>query len=285
MSWPYDPGASVALLEEEYRLLREFIRARVGLDFGPPRRDILAARLRKRLEALSLRSFLEYYHYLLYAKREQRDRELDDLAGALANHETYFFREAYQFELLFHDLWKEVAAPVGQTTRILSAGCSSGEEVYSLAISALERQLLPEGRVEIAGVDLCRTPIDTARRGVYRRHSFRVELPFPVDRYFTPVEVQAFQVKPRVREMLAFYQGNILDNVWMEGLGAFDAIFCRNVLIYFDEAGLSRASRIFHRLLKPRGYLFLGHSESFLGKGFPFEAVRAGQCIVYRRLG
>lgn len=282
MSWPYDPAAPVPLPEEEYRLLREFIRSRIGLDFGPSRRDILATRLKKRLEILSLRSFLEYYHYLLYAPKEQRFQEMETLADVLANHETYFFREAYQFDLLFDVFWDKIRASEGRPTRILSVGCSTGEEVYSLALSALERRMFPEKYIELIGVDLCRPPIDAARRGVYRPYSFRAQLPFPREKYFLSLDSHSFLIKSEVRSLVTFHQGNLLNALFMEKLGPVDAIFCRNVLIYFDDAAVARAAKIFHRVLRPGGFLFLGHSESFLGRGFPFEAVRGGQYIVYR---
>lgn len=265
--------------DEEYLLLREFIRARIGLDFAPPRRDILATRLRKRVEALSLRSYLEYYQFLIYSRRDQRERELDELMEVLANHETYFYRESYQLELLYGNLRKELnaAAP-----RVLSAGCSTGEEAYSLQIAAREHGI-NEPSIKIVGVDLCRSAIAHAQEGRYRQYSFRFELPFPKERYFT-VDSGVYQVRPFLRENISFFQGNLLDSFWMEGLGTFDAIFCRNVLIYFDDSTLVRVAKSLWKLLRPKGYLFLGHSETLLGRGLPFEAVRIGQYIVYRKV-
>jgi chemotaxis protein methyltransferase CheR len=281
MSWPYDPADRLSLGEEEHRLLRELIRSRIGLDFGPTRRDILASRLKRRLDALSLRSYLEYYRFLIYAKRDQREREFTELADQLANHETYFFRESYQFDILYQHLWSSVARTTG-ATRILSAGCSTGEEVYGLVMAAYE--LKPPAVVEVVGVDLCPTTVEQARQGIYRAHSFRAPLPFPRDRYFIQEGEILSRVRPEVKSSTSFAPANLLDTLQMEVFGPVDAIFCRNVLIYFDDTSLTRVARIFHRILRPGGYLFLGHSESFLGRGLPFEALRVGHNIVYRRI-
>lgn len=279
MPWPYDT-APPPLEEEEYRLLRELIRSRIGLDFGPSRRDILASRLSRRLSALSLRSYLEYYRYLLYARRDQREREFSELADVLANHETYFFREAYQFELLYKVAWGSLPWH-GPNVRILSAGCSTGEEAYSLLMAAREGSVEP--LPELVGIDLCAATVEAAKRSIYRQNSFRSTLPFPRERYFVEREPNLFEVKPTLKAAAHFQQANLLDAVELESLGLFDVIFCRNVLIYFDDAALTRVARNFHRILRPGGYLFLGHSESFLGRGLPFEALRLGHHIAYRR--
>jgi chemotaxis protein methyltransferase CheR len=281
-SMPWFNSIQMSFGDEEYLLLREFIRLRIGLDFAPPRREILASRLRRRVEALSLRSYLEYYQYLLYSVREARDRELEELTEALANHETYFYRESYQLDLLYHSLWAELKYK--KPIRILSAGCSTGEEVYSLQINAHENNI-HESDVSVVGVELCRSAVNTAKTGLYRPYSFRFALPFAKERYFTPAAEGCWVVKPSLQERVNFYQGNLVDSFSVEALGLFDVIFCRNVLIYFDDAMLTRVAKSFWKLLRPKGYLFLGHSETLLGRGLPFEAVRIGQYIVYRKVG
>jgi chemotaxis protein methyltransferase CheR len=280
MSW-FNPQP-MTFGDEEYLLMREFIRARVGLDFAPPRREILAARLRRRIDTLSLRSYLEYYQYLVYSPKEARDRELLELTEVLANHETYFYRESYQLDLLYQSLWPELKPK--RPVRILSAGCSTGEEAYSLQIAATEN-FVPDIDVNVMGIELCRSSVETAQRGLYRPYSFRFTQPGFQEKYFTPsAEPNTWEILQSLREKVSFRQMNLIDSLEVEGLGQFDVIFCRNVLIYFDDVTLARVAKTFWRLLGHRGYLFLGHSETLLGRGLPFEAVRIGQYIVYRKV-
>jgi chemotaxis protein methyltransferase CheR len=272
----------MAFGDEEYLLMREFIRARVGLDFAPPRREILASRLRRRVDALSLRSYLEYYQYLLYSPREARDRELNELTEVLANHETYFYRESYQLDLLYQSLWSELKPK--KPIRILSAGCSTGEEAYSLQIAAIEHQI-PDSDIEVTGIELCRSSVETAQRGIYRPYSFRfTSAAFKEAHFSAGQEANTWEINLSLREKVSFRQMNLIDSLDLESMGQFDIIFCRNVLIYFDDVTLARVAKTFWRLLRPRGYLFLGHSETLLGRGLPFEAVRIGQYIVYRKV-
>jgi chemotaxis protein methyltransferase CheR len=280
---PLGSGAP-PMSDEECRLLAELVRDRFGLELQLSQRDRVRFRLRGRLEARAMTSFLEYYHYLVLAPDSRK--ELPYLAEALTNNETYFCREAYQFDEFFRNVAASRVAdrPQGQPIRVLSAGCSSGEEAYSLAITYLENQFRYLGRAcEIHAFDLVDAKILHAERGEYDPASFRVIPSELKERYFVPAGSR-FKVKSWVGSSIRFRVLNLLEIGEAYEPGFFDAIFCRNVLIYFGDATMYRMCGLFHKLLGRTGALFLGHSESLLGRTHLFRPHRAADFIYYVRV-
>lgn len=278
------PGTGVPpLSEEECRLLAEFVRERFGLELQLSQRDRVRFRLRSRLEAHSMTSFLEYYHYLALSPDSRK--ELPFLAEALTNNETYFFREAYQFDAFFSTVapMRHALRPPEEPLRVLSAGCSSGEEAYSLAISYVENQFRYMGRsCEIHAFDLNAAKIAQAESGEYDASSFRATSPELKERYFAAsASPGRFKVKSWVRNPVRFRILNLLDLGEAFEPGFFDAVFCRNVLIYFGDELMYRVCGLFHKLLAREGALFLGHSESLLGRSKLFRPQRASDFIYY----
>jgi chemotaxis protein methyltransferase CheR len=270
------------MTDEECRLLSEFVRERFGLELLMSQRDRVRFRLRTRLEVHAMTSFLEYYRYLVLSPEAKE--EMPFLAEALTNNETYFFREAYQFEAFFGScvLPRLAGRPLDRPIRILSAGCSSGEEPYSLAITYLENQFRYMGRgCEIEAFDLNAAKIKQCEAGEYDGSSFRMTTPEVKSRYFTPGAVGRSKLKGWVRTPVKFRVLNLLDMGSAFEPGSFDAVFCRNVLIYFSEALMFRICGTFHKLLGPDGLLFLGHSESLLGRTPLFRPQRAQDFIYY----
>jgi chemotaxis protein methyltransferase CheR len=267
--------------EEEYLLLNEAISGRFGLWFPEHKKEILESRLRPRLAALSLRHFFDYYLLLHY----DGEAEMQHLARLVSNNETYFFRETDQFEALFGPGLELLGRGRGGPLRLLSAGCSSGEEPYTLGIFARER-LFPvaAGALTIDAFDIDGERLAMAEQADYGPSSLRALTPQQIAGYFRPTDNGRQRLRDPFRQGVRLWKGNLLDLASYRFPPAYDAVFCRNVLIYFSEAALHRAIEAFARVLAPGGLLFLGHSESIIGLSPHFETVRFKRCLGYRRV-
>jgi chemotaxis protein methyltransferase CheR len=266
--------------DEEHALVAELVRERFGLQFPAAHRDRVRFRLRLRLEALSIDTFIDYYRYLRLSPRA--DEELGFLAEALTNGETFFFREWYQLRRFFESVAPASAtAGGGRPLRVLSAGCSSGEEAYSLAMAWEESGLGARGAAcEIHAVDVNAARIRQAETALYGGLSLRATSPDAKLRYFVEHEGK-LRIKDGLKDPIRFRVLNLLELGESFAPSWFDAVFCRNVLIYFDEAAEYRVYGLFHELLRPGGALFLGHSESLLGRTRLFAPRRAPEFIYY----
>jgi chemotaxis protein methyltransferase CheR len=273
------------LSEEEFRLLRDFVHERFGLYFDESQRGSLRARLAPRLALLGLASFEDYYRHLRFAP--DRADEVLRMVSHLTNNETYFFREQPQLSVfagLVLDAIKARNSRTGERRiHVLSAGCSTGEEPLTLAMI-----LFDSGRffwgwdVRVTGLDVDGTALDAARRGVYHQNSLRGVPPPVLDRHFVR-EDGGVRVRDAARRAVSFRAGNLLDPASYAGLTPLDAVFCRNVLIYFSDAAVQRAVSLFHDALAPGGYLFLGHAESLARVASPFVPIRFQGAIVYQK--
>ena len=275
----------VELGEEEFRLLRDFIHERFGLFFDDNQRGSLRARLSGRVTSLGLASFEDYYHYLRFGP--QRAEELERIGSHLTNNETYFYREQPQLQVFANPILvnlKEAKTRRGErTVRVLSAGCSSGEEPYTLAMILYDSGLFFWGwDVRVTGMDVDRAALARAEKGSYRHNSFRSISPALIDRHFVKGPAEA-TVKDSIRKLTRFRHGNLVDPASYEGLAPLDAIFCRNVLIYFSDAMILKVVSLFHEALAPGGYLFLGHAESLSRITELFRAVRFQGAMVYQK--
>ncbi len=271
--------AVAAMTQEEYLLLNELISGRFGISFPEARRQLLESRLRPRLEALRLRRFWDYYLHLQCDFNGERYR----LAELVTNNETYFFREPQQLEALFGEALG--LAVRGGALRILSAGCSSGEEPYTLGILARANfHRLLGTSVQIEAIDIDPSRLAMAEAAEYGRTALRTLEPDAIERYFAAAAPGRWLLKPLYRSGVRFAWGNLLDLSTLAAPAAgYDAIFCRNVFIYFSESALRQAVRNFAALLRPGGLLFLGASESIIGLSECFETLRLGRTLVYQR--
>jgi chemotaxis protein methyltransferase CheR len=269
---------------EVFRLLREAIYEYAGLFFDDDATFLVQRRLVPRLEALSLPDFSDYYRYLRAATPETRRAELDEIVERVTTNETYFFREGYQLSAfkdeILPQLWTE--RPRGKRLTIWSAGCSSGEEAYTIAILILESGLFGDWEVRVFGSDISKKVLTTARRGTYGRPSFRTTEPRIIRRYFRDVDGR-HQVRDEVRQMVSFGQINLFDEPSTSIVGEVDVIFCRNVLIYFNHGSRRRVIDTLHRKLVRGGHLLLGHSESLINITTAFELVHLKNDMVYRK--
>jgi chemotaxis protein methyltransferase CheR len=275
------PSGGPRLKPEEFRLIRELVNRFCGILLSDTATLKVERRLGERLGALGMKAFSDYYRHLLY--HPERKQELEHAIDLLTTNETYFFRERAQLTA-FRDEVLPILRDIGQARRnltIWSAGCSTGEEVYTLAILIKESGLFPDWDIQIFGNDISRRVLHVARRAVYGESSFR-NLPDEYRDYF--IETSAGRaVIPSVRSMCHFGHFNLLDEPRAAMVGQVDAILCRNVLIYFDQASRMKLIQMFFRRLRPGGFLMLGHSESLLSVSTAFELAHLRGDLAYRK--
>jgi chemotaxis protein methyltransferase CheR len=280
---PSDHDATLS--EEEFRLLRDFVHERFGLYFDDTQRASLRSRLAGRLQSLDLPSFEDYYHYLRFAP--QRAEELSRMISHLTNNETYFFREAAQLgvfaDQVLRALKDKKSRSGDRVLRILSAGCSTGEEAHSLAMLVYDSgQFFWNWQVHIYGLDVDAEALEKASKASYQHNSFRALSQALLEKHFVKQGATA-TVKELLRRMLQLRLGNILDPASYVGMGPLDVIFCRNVLIYFSDAAILRAVRLFESVLAPGGYLMLGHAESLARVTSRFTPIRFPGAMIYQK--
>ncbi|MET0937246.1 MAG: protein-glutamate O-methyltransferase CheR [Luteibacter sp.] len=266
--------------EAEFAFLRDFVLQQCGISLGDHKRQLVQGRLLRRLRALNLSGFDAYCDLL----RRDPASELGELASCISTNVTSFFREMHHYEMLIDELLPRwLAEKKGGRLRIWSAGCSTGEEPYALAMvlaEALERTGASID-AKILATDLSPQALEAARKGVY-----------PVDRLGGVDDARRKRwflrgegaydgyacVHPRLRELVTIQPLNLLHEWPMQG--RFDAIFCRNVVIYFDKPTKQRLFARYAGMLESRGYLFLGHSESMYGLSDDFDLIGR---TVYRK--
>jgi chemotaxis protein methyltransferase CheR len=270
------------LRPDEFRLLRDLINEQAGLHFEDDAMYLFDRRLGERLAALELGSFDEYYQHLRFSIRGQA--ELEEAIEALTTKETYFFRQEYQLRAFRDELLPRMARDNAARRRLAvwSAGCSTGEEVYTIAALVDEIGLFEGWDVRIIGTDISKHSVAAARRGVYRSASFR-STSFERRALYFIDQHEGTHVVDRIKKMCHFGQFNLLDSGRAAIVGRVDAIFCRNVLIYFDVRSRRRVIDSLYERLIPGGYLMLGHSESLLNVSTAFELVHLKEDLVYRK--
>jgi chemotaxis protein methyltransferase CheR len=275
------PGHSPRLDPEAFRLIRALVNEAAGLALPDDARASVERKLAERLLSLRLEGFHEYYRYLRY--HAQRRSELETALEALTTNETYFFRELQQLQAFEREVLPALsrAGRERRTLNVWSAGCATGEEVYTLAILIVHSGFFQGWDVRVLGNDISRRCLQTARRGVYREASFRA-MPAGFERYFAET-AGGLGVVPEIRALCHFAHLNLMDEPRMAILGKVDAIFCRNVLIYFDQVSRRRVIQSFYDRLHPEGFLMLGHSESLLHTSTAFELCHLRGDLAYRK--
>ncbi len=265
----------------------ELLRDRSGLHFDSETRFLVEKRLARRVRALGLGSFAEYHFHLRSGL--EGDREFSFVIDELTTNETYFFRERRQLEALVCEILPEKldqkhamgsSAPVN----IWSAGCSSGEEPYSIVMMAREKGMIPGVDFRVYASDISGNMLRKSRVGLYREASFReTEAPMR-SRYFSEKD-GLFSIRDDIKQQVDLTQLNLLDRSKIALLGTMDVILCRNVIIYFDLDTKKEVIETFYDKLRPGGYLLLGHSESLINITSAFELSHLKHDLVYRRPG
>jgi chemotaxis protein methyltransferase CheR len=266
--------------DAEFRMLTDLLRRHCGLHFGAESRSLFERRVRRRVRELELSSIAAYQ---LLLRGAQGDRELARLVDELTINETYFLRERGPLVALVEEILPELRARhAGRPLAIWSAGCSSGEEPYSVVLLALAAGLSPGRDFRIYASDISQRMLRRARDGVYREASFREAGPELRDRHFRPCD-GGHRISEELRQQVDFIHLNLFDASKLALLGPMDVILCRNVLIYFDADGKRRAIASFFGKLRPGGYLLLGHAESLIHLTSAFELRHLTRELVYRR--
>jgi chemotaxis protein methyltransferase CheR len=267
---------------EEFRLLSQLICEHCGIRVREENSFLLERRLAAQLSSLGLANFTEYHRYLRFAPGRQA--ALEAAVEALATHETYFYREASQLESFREELLPKLARDCASSRRLRfwSAGCSTGEEAYTIAMLVLDSRLFKGWRVEVVGSDISPRVLALARKGIYRKAALR-ELPTELlDRYLALLG-EHYAVREEVRRLVSFHRANLLDEEALGQGGRFEVIFCRNVMIYFDPLARRRLLRNLNQNLVEGGHLLLGSSESLINAAADFELVHLKRDLVYRK--
>ncbi|MHB8876582.1 MAG: CheR family methyltransferase [Myxococcaceae bacterium] len=268
---------------EEFRLLRDLVYDHCGILVRDDLKFVMERRLWPRLEALGLLDFAAYHRFLRYDVA--RAAELEGAVEALTTNETYFFREPLQLKAFSAELLPRLHIRNAhlKRLRIWSAGCSSGEEAYTIAMLVREAGLFEGWDVEVLGTDISRKVLAAARRADYGASSMRAAPPELIARHFEPAGPGRHKVKEEVRALVSFGHLNLLDAEMGALVPRMDLVFCRNVMIYFDLPARKRVLKVFHEKLFEGGYLLLGHSESLITLSADFDLVHLENDLVYRR--
>jgi len=274
--------AAPAMSQEEFRLLRELVYDHCGLAFADDARYLLERRLAPRLQYHGLDGFGAYHRLLRFDPG--RRAELQNAVESLTTHETYFYREPLQLRAFREEILPALAREneSRRRLRVWSAGCSTGEEVYTVAILLLKSGLFEGWDLDVFGTDIARRVLTVARAGAYGPHAFRTPEADVLRAHFRS-EGGLLHVREPVRRIASFGHVNLLDPVMLSLVGTMDVILCRNVMIYFDLPARKRVVAAFRDKLRESGYLLLGHSESLLNVTTDFELVHLRHDLVYRK--
>jgi chemotaxis protein methyltransferase CheR len=277
---------------EEFYFLRDFIYENCGIYFKLEKKYLIEDKILSRIEQLKLRNVTDYIYYLKY--NENKDFEINLLYEFITINETSFFRNEPQFIVLKDEILKELLNNNKNnyginTLKIWSAGCSSGEEPYTLSIILNDffnnngNYLNDKYFFEILATDINQSVLNKAKRGIYNEYSLRNTDPKIIDRCFNKISDKEFEIKEIYRKCVKFKKINLSDEASLSELNYFDIIFCRNVLIYFDLESKKKVIHKFYEKLKPGGYLFLGHSESLAGITGIFKLVLFQKALAYKK--
>lgn len=268
---------------EGYEELKKFIKERTGVDLSDEMREVYENRIFARARELKFKRLKDYYLYLKYDRRGEE--EFDKLIDLLLTKETYFFREERQLSAFVFEVLPEVMRYNAKhripSIRIWSAGCSTGEEAYTIAILLSEYGELDRWDVKVIATDINPEAIKRAREGVYGESSFRNTKAIYQSLYFERAGDGLFRVKDEIKRMVVFAKRNILEEAPYPE--KFDVIFCRNVLIYFDKEAKKKAAENFYNALREEGFLLLGHAESLINVFPLFKFRHLKYEVVYQK--
>lgn len=276
------PDESVAVTDADVRRLCDFLYRKTGMSFAQEKRYYIDRRLAERMIATGSSSFSAYFATLW----ADADNEIEHLINSFTVNETYFYRENYQFRCLTSTLL-EVVAPKkrpGEAIRIWSVPCSTGEEPYSIAIWLLENwERVDKYDIEIIGSDVDTGVLRHAEVGIYGERALTRLSGDLIARYFEKLDDSRYRILPALSSTIQFTRANIIDPAQTALHRNFDVIFCRNILMYFDDASRRLAAENLYDSLVPGGFICLGHTESMSRISPLFDACRFSDAMVYQR--
>lgn len=279
---------SVKITDEEFVQLRDFIYEKSGIFVDEKRKYLFESRFSRRLAELGLNSFADYTKFLKFDHK--KDLELNKLFELVTTNETSFYRDIRQLEAFRDNVLKEKLeeqrAAGKLELNIWSAGCSSGEEPYTLSMMLHEvlRMEISRWKINITAVDLSPAMIEHAKAGVYKDYAFKTMPDGLKSRYFTQ-EGDAWKIKSPVTRLVNFQQMNLNEALSLKRIPRSQIVFCRNVIIYFDQEMKRRVVSAFYDNLLPGGYLMLGHSETLHKISGTFKPVYHTGAIAYKKEG
>ncbi len=271
---------------EDFIKIRNLIYEKAGIFFETKKIYFVSKRLENRLTTLKIDDFSQYYNLLKYEDRS--GEELQNFINLLTTNETYFFRESAQLDVFLRYCLPEIAELKKQRgqnqIRIWSAGCSSGEEPYTIAIMLVEHfKRLSEFNIEITATDIDTNILQQAKSGEYNERSLKDVAPDIINKYFSRNSNGLFKLSDRIKQMVRFGHLNLFDHQKMRLIRNIDFIFCRNVLIYFDDFSRKEVVANFYDSLNPGGYIYLGHAESVSRINTAFQIKKLNDFIVHQK--
>ncbi|GLI52989.1 CheR family methyltransferase [Thermodesulfovibrio yellowstonii] len=275
--------SDIAITDEEFEKFREFFYRKTGIMFDESKRYFVDRRLIERIKATGHNCFKNYFIFLRF---EATGKELQNLINVLTVNETYFFREEYQFQCMVKRMLPEIMSlkKRGDMIRIWSIPSSTGEEPYSIAIYLLEYwSEIDKWDVEIISSDIDTNVLEQAKRGIYAERSVKSLPDEIIKKYFKTLGNGYFKISDELISSVEFTRVNLVDRVETKRYRGFDIVFCRNLLIYFDDASRKVAAENLYDAMNPGAFICLGHSESMSRISPIFHVRKFPEAIVYQK--
>lgn len=268
-----------ALQDATFKGLRDYIYERTGIYVPDTKKYFLENRLARRITDNKLAGFDDYLPFL----RSRGEAELKILYGVVTTNETYFFREPQQFDVFTkHVLPRVLDRKRNKEIRVWSAACSSGEEPYTVA--AILKETVPAVRTDIIGTDISEGVLESARRGIYSSYAVRIVPPYYQQKYFR-ANGETYEFDESLRKAVRFMNVNLIDDKSVKAIRDVDVIFCRNVLIYFDDKSKRKAVSLLYDALAPNGFLLVGTSESLHNVTRALQPTVIDRVVLYQKAG
>lgn len=268
------------ITEADFQKLSDVIYRRVGIVLVDKKYSTMAPKIEAILKKHNYADFRSFFHDLRFEKNKSLTQ---DIINSITVNETYFFRENYQFNTLIKEVLPALhkQKPLKEPIRILCAPSSTGEEPYSIALCLLdEEKILNERDIELVGIDIDSTVIERAKMGFYMPRSVQFVPQNLLQKYFTSKN-GGFEIAGFIKDAVNFQVCNVMDKIALKRLGKFDVIFCRNMLIYFDDNSRREVVLSFYEMLNNKGVIFLGHAESMSRIVSVFRIVKNEESIYY----
>jgi len=267
------------LNDKAFEKLRSYIYDRAGICLSDIKKHAIENHLARRIKENRLVGFDDYFTFLM----SKEESELKALYEIVTTNETYFFREPLQLNVFTKHILPQVLKPKRiREIRVWSAACSSGEEPYTVA--AMLKETEPLIRTDIIGSDISEAVLETARRGIFSSYSVRNVPPNYLRKYFRARE-NAYELDESIRKMVRFLNINLVDEKSVRMIRNVDVIFCRNVLIYFDDKSKRKVVSLLYDALAPNGFLIVGTSESLYNVTRAFQPTVIDKVVLYQKAG
>ncbi|MTV29795.1 chemotaxis protein [Rhodoblastus acidophilus] len=273
------------ITQQDFEKFYEFFYRKTGIVFTDKKAYFVERRLLERMQATGSETFRDYFSTVRF---QASGEEWQQLVNTMTVNETYFLREEYQFDAMVEGMLPEITRnrPTGSAVRIWSTPCSTGEEPYSIAIHLLENwKRADDFAIEIHASDIDTRVVAQARRGVYGPRSLQRLSTALRSKYFTALDDDQFRIREELRDSIDFDVANIVDPANMTRFRGMDVIFCRNLLIYFDDVSRRESVELLYECLNPGGFICLGHSESMTRISSLFRPRKFAETIVYQKAG